>query len=191
MSPSTIAMLAFSMSADAFTAAMAKGAALDRPRLREALRTGAIFGTVEAVTPLLGWAAGLAASAHIAAVDHWIAFFLLALIGGRMVLGALRAQARPEDEAARPRRHGLGVLLATAIATSLDAMVVGMSLAFLDANILVIALCIGGATFLMATGGVLFGRQLGARLGRWAEGLGGIGLMAIGTSTLIDHLFLA
>nr|WP_314075354.1 manganese efflux pump MntP family protein [uncultured Roseococcus sp.] len=191
MSPSTIAMLSFSMSADAFAASMAKGASLDRPRLSEALRTGAIFGTVEAITPLLGWAVGLAASAYIAAVDHWIAFVLLAVIGGRMVRGALKPPESLEGDGTRPRRHSLGVLLATAIATSLDAMIVGVSLAFLDVNILVIALCIGGATFLLSTGGVLFGRHLGARLGRWAEGLGGLGLMAIGTSILIEHLFLA
>ncbi|WP_160119602.1 manganese efflux pump MntP [Rhodovarius lipocyclicus] len=186
MTPATIAMLSFSMSADAFAAALAKGASLDRPRLSEALRTGAVFGVVEAITPILGWAAGFAASAYITAVDHWIAFALLSVIGGRMVVLALGAS--DGTEAARPRRHSLAVLVATAVATSLDAMAVGVSLAVLDVNIGVIALTIGLATFLMASMGILIGRHVGGRLGRWAEGLGGLGLIGIGCSILVEHL---
>lgn len=190
MSPATIAMLSLSMSADAFAASLAKGAALDRPRLAEVLRTGLVFGIVEAVTPVLGWIAGFAASAYIAAVDHWIAFGLLAAIGGRMVMEAMRPAER-RAEVGRPRRHGLGVLVATAIGTSLDAMAVGVSLAVLDINITVVAGAIGLATFAMATAGMLVGRYVGGRVGRWAEGLGGVCLVLIGSGILVEHLFLA
>ncbi|MFC0409416.1 manganese efflux pump MntP [Roseomonas elaeocarpi] len=188
MSPIAIALLSLSMSADAFAASLAKGAALDRPRWREVFRTGVVFGTVEAITPLLGWLAGFAASAVIAAVDHWIAFALLAVIGGRMVLGALRPKA--DTEAARPRRHGLGVLLATAVGTSLDAMAVGVSLVFLDVNIAVVAGAIGLATCAMAMVGMVVGRHVGGRCGRWAEGLGGLFLVGLGSKILVEHLFL-
>ena len=79
----TTVVLAFSMSADAFAAALGKGAALERPRLSEALRTGVVFGIIEAITPVMGWAAGLSASSYITAIDHWIAFALLAAIGAK------------------------------------------------------------------------------------------------------------
>ncbi|RVT91622.1 manganese efflux pump [Rhodovarius crocodyli] len=186
MTPATIAMLSFSMSADAFAASLAKGASLDRPRFTEALRTGLVFGVVEALTPLIGWAAGFAASTYIEAVDHWIAFGLLLAIGGRMVLQALAPAAH--EEAARPRRHSLAVLITTAIATSLDAMAVGVSLAFLDVHIALVAGAIGLATFLMATAGILIARHVGQRLGRWAEGMGGLCLIGIGCAILIEHL---
>src|SRR5438309_6961981 len=96
----TTVVLAFSMSADAFAAALGKGAALERPRLSEALRTGFVFGITEAITPVMGWAAGIAASSYITAIDHWIAFALLAAIGRQNDLGERppsrrAAQAKP------------------------------------------------------------------------------------------------
>jgi putative Mn2+ efflux pump MntP len=190
MTPTTIALLSVSMSADAFAASLAKGAALDRPRLSEAFRTGAIFGVVEAATPILGWLLGFAASPHIAAWDHWVAFALLAGIGGRMLWSALTAGAAASEPRARPSRHGLWVLVATAIGTSLDAMAVGVSLAFLGSGILLIAGAIGLATFIATTAGILVGRLAGGRVGRWAEGVGGAGLIAIGASIPVEHLHL-
>ena len=191
MTPATIAMLSLSMSTDAFAAALAKGAALDnslaRQRWGEALRTGLVFGSIEAITPLLGWAAGFAASTYVAAVDHWVAFALLGAIGLHMLFGALRARGGAEDSA-RLRRHGLAILVATAIGTSLDAMAVGVSLAMLDVNIAVVAGAIGLATFVMASAGILVGRYVGGRFGRWAEGLGGIFLMGLGGWILVEHL---
>jgi hypothetical protein len=82
------------MSVDAFAAAIGKGAALHRPRWSEALRTGLIFGAVETLTPVLGWALGLAAASYVDAVDHWLAFLILGAVGGRMVVGALRTPRR-------------------------------------------------------------------------------------------------
>src|SRR5260370_24887255 len=81
----TTVVLSFSMSADAFAAALGKGAALDRPRFSEALRAGLVFGVVETITPVMGWAAGLAASGYITAIDHWVAFALLVAIGAKMI----------------------------------------------------------------------------------------------------------
>jgi putative Mn2+ efflux pump MntP len=181
-----IVVLAFSMSADAFAVALGKGSVLDRARLGDALRIGLVFGTVEAITPVIGWAAGLAASAYITAIDHWIAFGLLAFIGGKMMWESVR---RPVEQE-RPNRHSLRLLLVTAIGTSIDAMAVGVSLAFLDANILATAFAIGLATFAMTSVGILLGRVIGEKFGRVAETLGGMGLILIGTKILIDHTML-
>ena len=183
----TTIVLAFSMSADAFAAALGKGAALQRPRLREALRTGVVFGTIEAITPVMGWAAGLAASSYITAIDHWIAFALLAAIGAKMIWES----ARRPDARRKPNRHSLKMLVATAIGTSIDAMAVGVTLAFIDADIVVTALAIGCATFLMATVGILIGCLIGEKFGRIAEAIGGIGLIVIGTKILIEHTFIS
>jgi putative Mn2+ efflux pump MntP len=97
----TTVALALSMSADAFAAALGKGAALDNPRLGEALRAGFIFRTVEAITPVIGWAAGVTASRYISAFDYWIAFSVLAVIGGKMICESVhRAEGRH-----RPTQH--------------------------------------------------------------------------------------
>lgn len=189
MTPATMTVLALGMSVDAFAAAIGKGAALDRPRLGEAVRTGVVFGAVEAVTPVLGWMAGMAAAAHAQAVDHWIAFLILAVVGARMILESRRNAN--DSGSQRPRRHGLLVLLATAIGTSLDAMAVGVTLAFMDADIRIAAVAIGFATAVMVTIGMLLGRYLGGRFGRAAEALGGVVLMLVGTKILLEHTLLA
>lgn len=188
MSPLSVTVLALSMSADAFCAAVGRGAS-HRPSPGQALRAGAVFGVVEAATPLLGWALGLAAAAAIQAVDHWIAFGLLAGVGLHMIWHALTDHRRREA----PRAFGLATggrlaLVATAVGTSIDAAAVGVSLAFLEANIVVVALAIGLATFLMATIGMLIGRAAGPKLGARAELIGGIALILLGGKILFEHL---
>jgi putative Mn2+ efflux pump MntP len=146
-----------------------------------------VFGVIEAITPLMGWAAGLATSSYITAIDHWIAFALLAAIGAKMIWES----ARRLDARRKPNRHSLRVLVATAIGTSIDAMAVGVTLAFVDADIVVTVLAIGCATFLMATVGILIGRLIGQRFGRIAEVIGGIGLIVIGAKILIEHTLIS
>jgi len=180
----SVLFLAFSMSADAFAAALGKGCRLDRPGWGEALRTGAIFGSIEMATPVIGWALGRAASNTIEAFDHWIAFGLLLVIGGKMIWDAVRRHE--EDE--KPRSHSFWVLAATAVGTSIDALAVGVTLALIDANIVVNALAIGAATFTMTTIGVMTGRMLGAKFGRYAEAAGGVILIVIGGRILAQHL---
>lgn len=177
-------VLAFSMSADAFAVSVGKGAGLQKPRLRDALKSGAIFGIIEAITPILGWCAGLAASAYISAIDHWVAFIILGMVGGKLVYEGLAG----EEEVEKPRSHGLWLTILTAIGTSIDAMAVGVTLAFLPVNIWVTAAAIGTATFLMVTIGIMTGHYIGRRIGKYAEIMGGIGLIAIGTMILCDHM---
>lgn len=182
-----VIFLAFSMSADAFAAACAKGTRLEHPGIGEALRTGAIFGAIEATTPVIGWAVGRAASGAIAAYDHWVAFAILLAIGAKMLWDA----ARRHDEDEKPQSHSFWVLAVTAIGTSLDALAVGVTLALIGASIVVNALAIGAATFLMTTIGVMTGRMLGETFGRYAEAAGGVILIGIGTKILLDHTLLA
>lgn len=171
---------------DSFAAALSKGACLKRLNLKEAVRIGIIFGAIEFVTPLLGWALGYVASSYVMAWDHWIIFFLLSLLGGRMILAGLNADYT--DECLPPERHGAMVLVLTAIATSLDALAVGIGLAFLQVNILLTSLMIGSMTAIMATFAVILGRFIGPILGRWSEILGGLVLIGIGTTILLQHL---
>lgn len=179
-------LLALAMSTDAFAAAVSKGTALEKPRWNEALRTGAIFGVIEALTPLAGWVLGLSAANYIKAWDHWIAFLLLGGLGVRMMLAGMKP---PEIEAPeRPTRHSFWLLAVTGFATSIDAMVVGVGLAFIDTSILRVAAAIGLATFLMVTIGVMVGRALGTVAGKRAEVLGGIVLVGIGVAILLEHL---
>lgn len=179
------AVLAFSLSTDAFAVSISKGAAARKPCIRNALRTGAVFGTVEGATPVIGWAAGLAASGYVQAVDHWIAFFVLGGIGLKMIFESLRAQ---ESEEEQPGRPGLARLVLTAIGTSIDSMAVGLSLSMLGMGIGATALATGCATFTMVTIGMTAGQYLGSRFGRAAEALGGAGLLFLGTHTLLAHL---
>src|SRR5215831_6778182 len=120
-----ILALAFAMSTDAFAAAVGKGAALHQPRWSEALRTGAIFGSIEALTPVVGWALGSVAAKFVTAWDHWIAFAVLAGLGVRMIWAGVRGGAETIDVVSRPSRHAFWLLALTGFATSIDAMAVG------------------------------------------------------------------
>ena len=186
MNPATIALLALAMSTDAFAAAVGKGIALRNPGWREALRTGAIFGSIEAVTPVIGWALGLAAASYVTAWDHWIAFVLLAGLGLRMIYAGFSVDK--EDDTPKPTRHSFWLLAVTGFATSIDAMAVGVGLAFLDVSILPVAATIGMTTFVMVTAGVMLGRVLGAVAGKRAEIVGGLLLIGIGSAILYEHI---
>ena len=189
MNPLSIVAVAFAMSTDAFAAAIGKGAALQRPSWREALRMAAIFGVIEALTPIVGWLVGAVAAKYVEAWDHWIAFALLAGLGVRMIWIGLREDDEPVDS--RPERHSFWVLALTGLATSIDAMAVGVGLAFVDVPIGVIAVAIGLATFFMVALGVMLGRVLGTVAGKRAEVAGGFVLICIGAAIVVEHLGLA
>lgn len=188
------ALLSLAMSTDAFAAAVGKGLALRRPHWSEAVRTGLIFGTIEATTPLVGWAAGRAASSFLADWGPWIAFVVLVGLGLHMAWEALHPDADGDETAddaeaedAR-RRHPFLALALTGLATSLDAMAVGVGLAFVHVDIVVVALSIGATTCVAVTLGVMLGRWIGALVGRYAEVGGGLVLAGIGAAILAQHL---
>lgn len=186
MTPGAIAVLSLSMSTDAFAAAVGRGAS-HRPALGQALRAGLVFGVIEAITPIIGWSLGLIAAGLIEKIDHWIAFALLAVVGAHMIKEGL---SKPEaaGEGAPSRRSGLLALVATAVGTSIDAAAVGVGLAFIGANIWVIAASIGFTTFVLTTTGMLIGKAVGVRFGKTAELLGGVALIGIGLLILAEHL---
>ena len=175
------------MSTDAFAAAIAKGAGMLRPRWSEALRIGLIFGVVEALTPIIGWALGSAASGSVEAWDHWIAFVLLAALGIHMLYKSM-ADPGGEEQCAAIAKHGFAAVALAGVATSIDAMAVGVGLAFVDVSILAVAAVIGTCTFAMVTAGVMTGRALGALIGRRAEAAGGAILILVGAVILVEHL---
>jgi putative Mn2+ efflux pump MntP len=174
--------IAFGLSVDAFAASVGRGAVIGRPRFTTAVRTGLVFGVVEALTPVAGWCLGAAFAGLVESVDHWIAFALLVAVGGRTIVGGLGGHE------AEKTAGSLLSLIATAIGTSLDAMAVGVSLAILDVEITRAALVIGATTFVMTTFGMLCGRVIGARIGRGAEIGAGLVLIAIGCGILVQHL---
>lgn len=176
-------IIAFSMSADAFAASIGKGVVLQKPKLSYAMRVGLIFGGIETLTPIIGWLLGVMASGFIASVDHWVAFAILSIIGGKMIYEGFH-----NEEVERKESHKFSVLILTAIGTSIDAMAVGATLALLNVNIWIMAAMIGTATFMMATIGVMTGHYIGTKAGKVVELLGGLCLIAIGTNILIEHL---
>jgi len=186
MTFTALVFLALAMSTDAFAAAIAKGAALRTPTLPQALRIGLLFGCIETITPVLGWALGSLAADAIRQWDHWIAFVLLLGLGGRMIWLSF-GEDEEEEQAGGGAQNWL-VLALTAVATSIDAAAVGVGLAFVDVSIAHAALAIGVATTTMVTVGVLLGRRLGAVVGRNAERIGGVVLVLVGTTILIEHL---
>lgn len=185
MHPLSILLLGLAMSTDAFAAAVGKGAAMFKPRWADALRTGLIFGVVEAITPIIGWLLGSVAERYIEEWDHWIAFGLLSALGLHMIWKALHADG--EDEA--PQRNGIWAIALAGLATSIDAMAVGVGLAFIEVNILVVAAVIGLCTFVMVTLGVMAGRALGALIGKRAEIAGGVILILVGATIVYEHVF--
>ena len=185
----TTILLALGMSVDAFAAALARGAGSLHYTWRQTVKTALIFGIVETITPLIGWLASSMAQKFIAEYDHWLAFGLLLALGLKMIWGALHDDG---DEAAAADGNRtdttLTLTVITAIATSIDSMVVGVGLAFLDANIWLTALAIGTSTTIMAAVGLRLGRLLGQKIGSRAEMAGGVVLIGIGTFILLEHL---
>ncbi|MBD7942429.1 manganese efflux pump [Brevundimonas sp. Sa3CVA3] len=190
MSPAAIAILSVSMSADAFAAAIGRGAQ-HRPTVPQALRSGLVFGVIEAITPLIGFALGVAAADMVEQIDHWIAFGLLGAVGAKMIWEALKRdeqELEADNAAGKAASRGLLALIATAVGTSIDAGAVGVGLALLDANIWLIAGCIGFTTFALATLGLLVGKAAGVRLGKIVELVGGVAVIALGLKILLEHL---
>jgi putative Mn2+ efflux pump MntP len=177
-------LIAVGVSADAFAVALGKGLHMRSFNLRHALVIALTFGAFQAVMPLVGWLLGTRFADSVESVDHWVAFGLLALIGAKMLWEAVRPGEDREVDTDSLDLRELGVL---AVATSVDALAVGISLAFLDVSIGGAATLIGVVTAVVAFAGVVLGRRVGARFGRPAEVFGGLVLIGIGTKILLEH----
>ena len=178
-----LVLVGFGLAMEAFAVAIGKGLNTRRIVPRQDLITGLWFGGFQALMPIVGYLLGCSFSSSVESIDHWIAFTLLAIIGLNMIREAIWG-----DEEHADADFGVRNMFIMAVATSIDALAVGVSIAFLASDIWVAALIIGVITFLMSALGVVIGHSIGARLGGMAALLGGIILIAIGTKILIEHL---
>jgi len=181
-----IIAIAFGLAMDAFAVSIVIGFAVRKITAGHVLRVCFFFGGFQFLMPLVGWLAGRTASTYIVAYDHWIAFGLLSLIGGKMLWEALRGGGNDDQKKGDPTR-GLTVLM-FAIATSIDALAVGFSMAFLKVSILGPSVVIGLVAAGMSFVGISFGSKIGQRWSRYAEILGGVVLIGIGIHILVLHL---
>lgn len=184
MDLTTILLVALGLSLDAVAVSLASSCCAPRVDLRQAVSLSLLFGLFQALMPLAGWLAGLGFKSLITGFDHWVAFILLAFIGGRMIVESRRGGERR----AQPARLGLVTMLGLALATSIDALAVGLSLSALRVGIALPALIIGLVTFLLSLLAAIAGRRFGVRLAGRAELLGGLILVAIGLKILLEHL---
>lgn len=191
MSIISLMALAFGMSMDAFATAIAKRATYQNPSLVRALKAGVLFGAIEGVAPIVGWLLGEAAQGWLSHVDHWLAFVLLGFLAIKFMRDALKGDVQIKGDQQTMAKSGFGLMLITAVATSIDSLVVGVSLAFLEVNIWLAAVLIGLATMIMVTLGLYLGNRLGLRFGRVAMFVGGVVLLMIGTTILVGHLMSA
>jgi len=185
MSSWALLLIAVGVSADAFAVALGKGLHVRGGVVRTAVLVGLAFGAAQALMPLLGWLLGTAFADVIADVDHWVAFGLLLLVGGKMLWEARSAH---EDSDVDTDRLSVRELVVLSVATSIDALAVGVTLAFLPVPIGGAVALIGVTTAVLSAVGVLVGHRVGARFGRPAEIAGGIVLILIGTNILLEHL---
>jgi len=179
----TILFIAFGLAMDAFAVSITNGITIKHQRINNALKIGIFFGSFQALMPLIGWLAGLRLRDFISGFDHWVAFGLLSLIGGKMIYESTKIGDDKEI-----RSLNLFVLLLLSIATSIDALAVGLSFAFLKISIATPIIVIGIVTFMLSFLGVLVGNRLGHFFEKKMEIVGGIILIGIGIKILIEHL---
>ena len=178
-------IIAVGLSMDAFAVAVCKGLSMRRATLKNALIVGLYFGVFQAAMPLIGYFLGISLADQITAYDHWIAFALLAIIGGKMIYESFHKDADGEDEGGEVT---LKKMLPLAVATSIDALAVGVSFAFLRVSIFPAVTFIGVVTLTLSMLGVKIGNIFGAKFKSKAELAGGVILILMGTKILLDHL---
>ncbi len=181
----TLFGIALGLSADCFAVSLGASLSVVAPSRWRAPRAALSFGAFQAVMPLIGWVAGHTVVDFIGSYDHWVAFGLLAFVGGKMLWESVHGDE--ENEGRGDVTRGL-MLLTISVATSIDALAVGLSFAFLEVNIGAASLIIGAIAFLITILGFFLGRRVGKVLGRRAETIGGLVLIGIGVRILISHL---
>ena len=181
----TVILLAIGLSFDSFAVSVCSGLNLPQIRFAQAAKIAIFLAVFQAVMPLVGWMIGNSVKSLIEPVDHWIAFGLLSLIGGKMIIESFI------DSETREIKNPLDikVILTLSLATSIDALAVGFSFATLLSKILIAVFIIGIVTFVASMLGILLGKRTGPTINRYAEVLGGLILVFIGIKILVEHLF--
>ena len=186
MNISDIILIAIGLAMDCFAVSIACGMALKKKILWPAFRIAFFFGFFQAAMPLIGWLVGSRFQAYITQCDHWIAFIILVILGGRMIHENFKEE-KPDDKPLDPKK--LLVILTMAVATSIDALAVGFSFAFLKIDLWFSVFVIGITSFLFSVVGISFGHHYCHRIKLPAELLGGLVLIGIGVKILVEHLF--
>lgn len=184
-------LLGVGLSMDAFAVAVCKGLGMHRVNYKHAVIIALFFGGFQALMPLVGWALGTQFESFVTPVDHWIAFVLLAFIGGKMLWDAFHEEKDSEDGCGCDKTDGrldLRELTLLAVATSIDALAVGITFAFLQVDIVPAIVTIGVTTFVLSLVGVIVGNQFGSRFERPATIAGGVVLILLGVKILLEHL---
>ena len=183
MSLINILLISIGLAMDAFAVSISNGMAVKCFKKRFAFKVALFYGGFQAIMPIVGWAAGLSFRKYIESYDHWIAFGLLFLIGAKMIY-----ESRNDNENACNPEKTL-FLFTMAIATSIDALAVGISFSCLQINIILPVILIGLVTFVLSFIGVFLGNKFGNLFGKKMELIGGLILIGIGTKILIEHLY--
>lgn len=178
----SILLTSFALAMDAFAVSVTKGITLKKINLTIALKIAFFFGLFQGVMPVIGWSLGINFESYIKSVDHWIAFFLLTFIGLKMIF-----EAREDDNDESSSTLETRELVMLSIATSIDALALGVSFAFLNISILPVATSIGLVTFITCFIGVLLGKSIGSIFKNYAQFIGGVILILIGFNILNEH----
>lgn len=179
-----ITLIAFGLAMDSFAVSITSGITIKNLRVFDALKIAMFFGSFQAIMPICGWLAGLSIRHIISGVDHWIAFGLLSLIGCKMIYESIKIESDPKEI----NPLSLYVLLILSIATSIDALAIGITFAFLKYTILIPITIIGVITFLLSLFGVYVGNKSGRIFKNKFKIIGGLILIGIGIRILIEHL---
>jgi len=178
-----IVLVAIALAMDAFAVSLSSGMSITSVKMRHAIKIGFTFGLFQAVMPLIGYLGGSLFASQISAIDHWVAFILLSAIGGKMI----HESFEDEDEIPKDPLQWK-VLIPLAVATSIDALAVGVTFPTLRVSLIAGVVTIGVITFVISTFGVLMGHRFGHKLGERAEIFGGVVLIILGIKILTEHL---
>jgi len=180
----TIIVIAVGLAMDAFVVSIISGSAYRQLHVKHALRMALSFGVFQAFMPLIGSLAGLSLKDYIQNYDHWVAFALLAAVGGKMIYESFKIKSVEEN----PDPSNIFVLLVLSIATSIDALAIGITLSFITSSIALAAAIIGLITFVLSYAGVLIGKRFGHFFENRIEAFGGLVLIGIGVKIMCEHL---
>ena len=182
----SIIILAIGLSFDSFAVSICSGVAVRKIVFWNAVKIALSMAVFQASFPLIGWLIGHGVKSYVEAYDHWFAFLLLMVMGGKMIYDSIRK----EDNSEKLKNLKFATIIALSIATSIDAFVVGISFGFIEINILLAAIIIGSVTFFASMIGILFGKKSSGKLGKHANLAGGLILIGIGAKILIEHTLL-
>lgn len=180
----TTLIIALGLAMDCFTVSITSGIIIRNLKVRHAVKIALFFGLFQAFMPCIGWLAGVGMKNLITGFDHWIAFGLLVLVGGKMIYESFKIEGAKKES----NPLNIYVLLMLSIATSIDALAIGVTLAFLNTLIIMPVVIIGAVTFIVSFLGIYAGNKFGHIFGSKIEAVGGLVLIAIGVKILIDHL---